>query len=126
MLIEKHNLDNDIDACMEKLGTLGWEEFVAKYQTALLLFGESSDIRKVWLRLQSHTCELWVRNAGAKLKHMSKLGGKGDKTENSKISSNPNITSIKTNEENTATQQTIPSNYASWPISLQKMFYHVC
>ncbi|KAD7480342.1 hypothetical protein E3N88_03478 [Mikania micrantha] len=66
MLIEKHNLDNDIDACMEKLGTLGWEEFDAKYQTALLLFGESSDIRKVWLRLQPHTCELWVKNAGAK------------------------------------------------------------
>ncbi|KAL8244660.1 hypothetical protein R6Q59_010918 [Mikania micrantha] len=66
MLIEKHNLDNDINACMEKLVTLGWEEFDAKYQTALLLFGESSDIRKVWLRLQPHTCELWVRNAGAK------------------------------------------------------------
>ncbi|KAD4384378.1 hypothetical protein E3N88_24546 [Mikania micrantha] len=66
MLIEKQNLSNDMDACMEKLGTLGWEEFDAKYQTALLLFGESSDIRKVWLRLQPHTCELWVRNAGAK------------------------------------------------------------
>ncbi|KAL8231051.1 hypothetical protein R6Q57_000829, partial [Mikania cordata] len=32
MLIEKQNLSNDIDACMEKLGTLGWEEFDAKYQ----------------------------------------------------------------------------------------------
>ncbi|KAK1429949.1 hypothetical protein QVD17_12312 [Tagetes erecta] len=66
MLIEKHNLSNDMDACMEKLGTLGWEDFDARYQTALLLFGESADIRKVWLKLQPHTCELWVNNAGAK------------------------------------------------------------
>ncbi|KAI3829482.1 hypothetical protein L1987_03607 [Smallanthus sonchifolius] len=66
MLIEKHKLSNDMDACMDKLETLGWEEFDAKYQTALLLFGESADIRKVWLRLKPHSCELWVKNAGAK------------------------------------------------------------
>ncbi|KAK1406762.1 hypothetical protein QVD17_38370 [Tagetes erecta] len=66
MLIDKHNLSNDMDACMEKLGTLGWEESDARYQTALLLFGESADIRKVWLQLQPSTCELWVKNAGAK------------------------------------------------------------
>jgi len=66
MLIDKHNLSNDMDACMEKLGTLGWEESDARYQTSLLLFGESADIRKVWLKLQPFTCELWVKNAGAK------------------------------------------------------------
>ncbi|KAI3783498.1 hypothetical protein L1987_42582 [Smallanthus sonchifolius] len=66
MLIEKHQLSNDMDACMDKLETLGWEELDAKYQTALLLFGESADIRKVWLRLKPHSCELWVKNAGAK------------------------------------------------------------
>ncbi|KAI3808824.1 hypothetical protein L1987_24785 [Smallanthus sonchifolius] len=66
MLIEKHKLSNDMDACMDKLETLGWEEFDVKYQTALLLFGESADIRKVWLRLKPHSCELWVKNVGAK------------------------------------------------------------
>ncbi|KAK1407449.1 hypothetical protein QVD17_39065 [Tagetes erecta] len=66
MWIEKHNLSNDMDACMEKLETMGWGELDAKYQTTLLLFGESADMRKVWLRLQSHVCELWVKNAGAK------------------------------------------------------------
>ncbi|KAI3807498.1 hypothetical protein L1987_23428 [Smallanthus sonchifolius] len=66
MLIVKHKLSNDMDACMDKLETLGWEELDAKYQTALLLFGESVDIRKVWLRLKPHSCELWVKNAGAK------------------------------------------------------------
>ncbi|KAJ0825998.1 hypothetical protein HanRHA438_Chr17g0809331 [Helianthus annuus] len=66
ILIEKHNLSNDMDACMEKLETMGWGELDVKYQTALLLFGESADIRKVWLRLRPHSCELWVKNAGAK------------------------------------------------------------
>ncbi|KAI3786901.1 hypothetical protein L1987_40969 [Smallanthus sonchifolius] len=66
MLIEKHKLSNDMDACMDKLETLGWEELDAKYQTALFLFGESADIRKVWLRLKPHSCELWVKNVGAK------------------------------------------------------------
>ncbi|KAM0049877.1 hypothetical protein Hdeb2414_s0008g00291111 [Helianthus debilis subsp. tardiflorus] len=66
MLLEKNNQSNDIHACMEKLETLGWEEFDAKHQTALLLFGESADLRKVWLELKPHTCEMWVKNAGAK------------------------------------------------------------
>ncbi|XP_076929423.1 uncharacterized protein LOC143593798 [Bidens hawaiensis] len=57
-----------MDACMEKLEALEWGELDAKYQTALLLFGESADIRKVWLRLMPHTCELWVKNAGAKFR----------------------------------------------------------
>ncbi|KAI3704029.1 hypothetical protein L1987_74234 [Smallanthus sonchifolius] len=40
MLIEKHTLSNDMDACMDKPETLGWEELDAKYQTMLLLFGD--------------------------------------------------------------------------------------
>ncbi|KAD5508885.1 hypothetical protein E3N88_16588 [Mikania micrantha] len=67
MIIENHNASNDMEACMTKLGTMGWDESDAKYQTALMLFGESADIRKVWLQLQPQTCELWVKNAGAKL-----------------------------------------------------------
>ncbi|KAF5787170.1 hypothetical protein HanXRQr2_Chr10g0449791 [Helianthus annuus] len=66
ILIEKHNLSNDIDTCMEKLETMGWGELDVKYQTTLLLFGESADIRKVSLRLQPQSCELQVKNAGAK------------------------------------------------------------
>ncbi|XP_035829961.1 uncharacterized protein LOC118479516 [Helianthus annuus] len=48
ILIDKHE-SADMDACMEKLETMGWEEKDAKHQTTLLLFGESVDIRKVWL-----------------------------------------------------------------------------
>ncbi|KAL8244286.1 hypothetical protein R6Q59_010544 [Mikania micrantha] len=66
MLIENQKASNDMEACMTKLGTMGWDESDTKYQTALLLFGESADIRKVWLQLQPQTCELWVKNAGAK------------------------------------------------------------
>ncbi|KAD7479364.1 hypothetical protein E3N88_02500 [Mikania micrantha] len=68
MIIENHKASNDMEACMTKLGTMGWDESDAKYQTALMLFGESADIRKVWLQLQPQTCELWVKNAGAKYK----------------------------------------------------------
>ncbi|KAL8242911.1 hypothetical protein R6Q59_013213 [Mikania micrantha] len=45
---------------------MGWDESDAKYQTTLLLFGESAYIRKVRLQLQPQTCELWVKNADAK------------------------------------------------------------
>ncbi|XP_076911140.1 uncharacterized protein LOC143569014 [Bidens hawaiensis] len=58
-----------MDACMEKLETMGWGEFDAKYQTSLLRFGESVDLRKVWLQLKPPVCELWVKNAGAKFQH---------------------------------------------------------
>ncbi|KAL8251474.1 hypothetical protein R6Q59_035167 [Mikania micrantha] len=47
VLIEKHNLSTDMNACMEKLATMGWDELDARYQTTLLLFGESANIRKV-------------------------------------------------------------------------------
>ncbi|KAI3773758.1 hypothetical protein L1987_48290 [Smallanthus sonchifolius] len=66
VLIEKHKVSNDMEACMAKLVTMGWEELDAKYQTTLLLFGESVDLRKVWLLLKPQSCEPWVKNAGAK------------------------------------------------------------
>lgn len=66
MLVEKNSIDNDMDACMEKLEKMEWGEEDPRYDTALLLFGESADIRKVWLRLKPVSCESWVRNAGRK------------------------------------------------------------
>ncbi|KAJ0957953.1 putative Myb/SANT-like domain, harbinger transposase-derived nuclease domain-containing protein [Helianthus annuus] len=66
MMIEKHTLSDDMDACLEKLETLGWDESDAKYETTLLLFGESADLRKLWVRLKPQNCEKWVKNAGAK------------------------------------------------------------
>ncbi|KAL8239912.1 hypothetical protein R6Q59_016479 [Mikania micrantha] len=66
MMIENHKASNDMEACMKKLGTMGWDEFDAKYQTTLLLFSESADIRKVWLQLQPQTYELQAKNAEAK------------------------------------------------------------
>ncbi|KAL8230630.1 hypothetical protein R6Q57_000408 [Mikania cordata] len=55
MLIENQKVSNDMEACMTKLGTMRWDESDVKYQTALLLFGESADIRKAWLQLQPQT-----------------------------------------------------------------------
>ena len=66
VLIEKHKVSNDLEACMAKLETMGWEELDPRYQTMVLLFGESVDLRKVWLLLKSQSCEPWVKNAGAK------------------------------------------------------------
>ncbi|KAL8200710.1 hypothetical protein R6Q57_012049 [Mikania cordata] len=66
VFIEKHKASNDIEACMAKLESMGWDVLDAKYQTAILLFGESVDLRKVWLLLNPLACEPWVNNAGAK------------------------------------------------------------
>ncbi|GJV60359.1 hypothetical protein Tco_1466459, partial [Tanacetum coccineum] len=50
-------------ACFEKLEKLGWEEG-PMYDTAVLLFGESSDYREIWLHLKPKSCVNWVKNAG--------------------------------------------------------------
>ncbi|GJY35902.1 protein downy mildew resistance 6 [Tanacetum coccineum] len=55
--------DGEIGACFEKLEKLGWEEG-PMYDTAVLLFGESSDYRKIWLHLKPKSCVNWVKNAG--------------------------------------------------------------
>ena len=65
-IYEATTLDNNIDACMEKLETLGWGEDDPRYETATLLFAESVDVRKVWCRLKLTGCESWVKKMGRK------------------------------------------------------------
>ena len=55
-LVEKNDIDNDLNVCMNKLEELEWEEFDPKYQPALLLFNESDDVRKLSLRLKPSSC----------------------------------------------------------------------
>ncbi|GJZ96291.1 L10-interacting MYB domain-containing protein-like protein [Tanacetum coccineum] len=57
--------DGEIGACFEKLEKLGWGEG-PMYDTVVLLFGESSDYRKIWLHLKPKSCVNWVKNAGGK------------------------------------------------------------
>ena len=65
MFVKKH-IKDDMDACTDKLEKIGWEIQDPKYDTAILLFGENLELRKVWLRLKSESCENWIRNAGGK------------------------------------------------------------
>ncbi|GJU17049.1 hypothetical protein Tco_1145015 [Tanacetum coccineum] len=51
-------------ACIEKLDKLGWGAEDPLYDTALLLFGQSADYRKLWLHLKLESCGKWVKNAG--------------------------------------------------------------
>ncbi|GJX79442.1 hypothetical protein Tco_0327591 [Tanacetum coccineum] len=55
--------DVEIGACFEKLEKLGWGEG-PMYDTAVLLFGESSGYRKIWLHLKPKSSVNWVKNAG--------------------------------------------------------------
>nr|GFB08350.1 L10-interacting MYB domain-containing protein-like [Tanacetum cinerariifolium] len=55
--------DGEICACFEKLEKLGWGEG-PMYDTVVLLFGESSVYRKIWLHLKPKSCVNWVENAG--------------------------------------------------------------
>ena len=65
LMMEKHRGD-DIDACMEKLEKVGWGTQNMLYDVAVMLFSESADYRKVWMRLKPESLENWVRNAGRK------------------------------------------------------------
>ena len=65
MMMEK-NKENDMGACFEKLENIGWGREGSMYDTAVLLFDESADYRKVWLHLKPESCEKWVKNAGSK------------------------------------------------------------
>ncbi|XP_052626080.1 uncharacterized protein LOC128133183 [Lactuca sativa] len=62
--MEKSEMDKDVDACMEKLNKMEWGEEDERHKTALLLFGESANVRKVWLRLSHSSCASWVMGAG--------------------------------------------------------------
>nr|GEX20839.1 L10-interacting MYB domain-containing protein-like [Tanacetum cinerariifolium] len=61
MMMEK-NKEDDMGACIEKLDKMGAEEPI--YDTALLLFCQSADYRKLWLHLKPESCGRWVKNAG--------------------------------------------------------------
>nr|GFA01629.1 hypothetical protein [Tanacetum cinerariifolium] len=41
-----------------------WRNLDGMYDTVVLLFGESSDYRKIWLHLKPKSCVNWVENAG--------------------------------------------------------------
>ncbi|PWA24281.1 hypothetical protein CTI12_AA628750 [Artemisia annua] len=57
--------EDDMGACIEKLDKMGWGAEEPIYDTALLLFGQSADYRKLWLHLKPASCGKWVKNAGS-------------------------------------------------------------
>lgn len=57
--------EDDMGACIEKLEKIGWGAQDPMYNTALLLFGQSADYRKLWLHLKPESCGNWVKNAGS-------------------------------------------------------------
>ncbi|GJX26319.1 hypothetical protein Tco_0232615 [Tanacetum coccineum] len=63
MMMEK-NKEDDMGACIEKLDKIGWVAQDPMYDTALLLFGQSADYRRLWLHLKPESCGNWVKNAG--------------------------------------------------------------
>ncbi|GJR69806.1 L10-interacting MYB domain-containing protein-like protein [Tanacetum coccineum] len=65
MMMEK-NKEDDMYACFKKLENIGWGTEDPLYDTALLLFGESAEYRKLWLLLKPESCGKWVKNAGSK------------------------------------------------------------
>nr|GEW16803.1 nucleic acid-binding, OB-fold [Tanacetum cinerariifolium] len=73
MTMEK-NKDNEIHACFEKLEKIGWGTEDPLYDTALLLFLESAEYRKLWLLLRPKSCGKWVKNAG-KIRELEKNTG---------------------------------------------------
>ncbi|PWA38177.1 Nucleic acid-binding, OB-fold [Artemisia annua] len=58
MMMEK-NKEDDMGACIEKLDAMGWGAEEPIYDTALLLFGQSADYRKLWLHLKPESCGKW-------------------------------------------------------------------
>ncbi|GKF54945.1 hypothetical protein Tco_0165285, partial [Tanacetum coccineum] len=63
-MMEK-NKEDDMGACIEKLDKIGWAAQDPMYDTALLLFGQSADYRKLWLHLKPESCGNWVKSAGS-------------------------------------------------------------
>ncbi|GKC18234.1 L10-interacting MYB domain-containing protein-like protein [Tanacetum coccineum] len=63
-LTMEKNKEDDIGACIEKLDKIGWVAQDPMYDTAILLFGQSADYRKLWLHLKPESCGNWVKNAG--------------------------------------------------------------
>nr|GEX38370.1 L10-interacting MYB domain-containing protein-like [Tanacetum cinerariifolium] len=65
MLMEE-KMEDDMGACIKKLDKVGWAAQDPRYDTALLLFGQSVDYRKLWLHLKPESCRNWVKNVGRK------------------------------------------------------------
>nr|GFC05891.1 RNA-directed DNA polymerase, eukaryota [Tanacetum cinerariifolium] len=65
MLMEEKKED-DMGACIEKLDKVGWAAQDPMHDTALLLFGQSADYRKLWLHLKPESCGNWVKSVGRK------------------------------------------------------------
>nr|GFD39878.1 L10-interacting MYB domain-containing protein-like [Tanacetum cinerariifolium] len=63
MLMEEKKED-DMGACIEKLDKVRWAAQYPTYDTALLLFGQSADYRKLWLHLKPESCGNWVKSVG--------------------------------------------------------------
>nr|GFB20394.1 L10-interacting MYB domain-containing protein-like [Tanacetum cinerariifolium] len=62
MLMEEKN---DMGSCIEKLDKVGWAAQDPMYDTALLLFGQSANYRKLWLHLKPESCGNWVKSVGS-------------------------------------------------------------
>nr|GEW74219.1 L10-interacting MYB domain-containing protein-like [Tanacetum cinerariifolium] len=56
---------DDMGACIEKLDKIGWAAQDPMYDTALLLFGQSADYRKLWLHLKPESYGNWVKSVGS-------------------------------------------------------------
>nr|GEZ93897.1 L10-interacting MYB domain-containing protein-like [Tanacetum cinerariifolium] len=56
--------EDDMGACIEKLDKVGWAAQDPMYDTALLLFGQSVDYRKLWLHLKPESYGNWVKSTG--------------------------------------------------------------
>ncbi|GJQ90455.1 RNA-directed DNA polymerase, eukaryota [Tanacetum coccineum] len=70
MMMEK-NKEDDMYACFKKLENIGWGTEDPLYDTALLLFVESAEYRKLWLLLKPESCGKWVKNAGTPMQFFS-------------------------------------------------------
>nr|GEY97702.1 L10-interacting MYB domain-containing protein-like [Tanacetum cinerariifolium] len=56
--------EDDMGACIEKFNKVRWAAQDPMYDTALLLFGQSADYRKLWLHLKPESCGNWVKSVG--------------------------------------------------------------
>nr|GEX53625.1 L10-interacting MYB domain-containing protein-like [Tanacetum cinerariifolium] len=73
-------------ACIEKLDKVGWAAQDPMYDTALLLFGQSVDYRKLWLHLKPESCGNWVKSVGSVVESNSEVEVVFDETANLRIS----------------------------------------
>nr|GEU85230.1 lysophospholipid acyltransferase 1-like [Tanacetum cinerariifolium] len=60
--------EDDMGACIEKLDKVGWAAQDPMYDSALLLFGQSADYKKLWLHLKPESCGNWVKSVGRKFR----------------------------------------------------------